>query len=566
MPQSNLGNLNFEWASSLIDGLYCTGVSQAVISPGSRSTPLVLACEYHTGITNHLIIDERCASFFALGLAKSSGAPVILIATSGSAPAHWLPAVIEASHSKVPLILLTADRPPELVGTGANQTTDQSKLFVAHTRFQLDPGAPRAEALALKTQHALGRRVATQSCWPNPGPVHLNLPFAEPLLPSTPKAGQISDIKRPSPPTITVNEAQLAQLKTGFQSVKGFIVCGPAVEQNPSFNHAITELAKHLDAPILADPLSGLRWGDHQRENILCNYDTFLRDQSHWPDADWILRFGTPPVSKSLLHLLQQTTAKQFVCDPYGDWPDPFHCGPEMIYADPTSLCSALIKRVNPRRTANGIFISLNQLDETCQPSHTGEASLPIEAGIVNALFDQLPDTSLILAGNSMPIRHLDSWGRKGSRDIQVVGNRGVSGIDGHNATLAGLAEGSGRRCLSIVGDLTFYHDMNGLASLAERDVIIVLLNNNGGGIFGYLPQSKLDSYEAYWATPMNLDFKCAAQLYGLQHQRSDNPEQFSIQLAKALLRQGPQLLEVIIDRDESIRLHNAFWQKYRNN
>jgi len=563
MPQTNQGNLNFEWAYRLIDGLCSTGVTQAVISPGSRSTPLVLACDHHSQITPHVVIDERCAAFYALGLAKSSGTSVVLIATSGSAPAHWLPAVIEASHSKIPLILLTADRPPELQGTSANQTTEQNPLFSGHVRLQHNPGAPRQEQIALQGQQALGQRAAHQARWPNPGPVHLNLPFAEPLLPENPPSSlSTTSVEQIATPESSVDSTQLEQLRTILQPGNGIIVCGPMANQKQALKQAIKQLAEKLGAAIFADPLSGLRWAESFDKATLCHYDSFLKPQTKLPHIQWILRLGAPPVSKTLQHLLQQNPARQIVCDPYGEWPDPFQTLTDMVHAAPLQLCKALLDEPIP--LINEIPPLLNHLqglEEACGLKVNQSEGLPIEASIVRALFDILPSKSIVLAGNSMPIRHIDSWSDGGVKEIQVVGNRGVSGIDGHLSTLAGLAQGSEKKCVALVGDLTFYHDMNGLAALQAHDVVIVLLNNNGGGIFGYLPQSELDSYQQYWSTPMNLDFGHAAALYGLHYQKCDNPESFAKQFTQALNQRGPQLIEVTIDREQSVQRHKTFWQ-----
>ncbi len=562
MPPTNTGDLNYRWASQLIEGLCSAGAKHAVISPGARSTPLVLACDQHQDIEPHVIIDERCASFFALGLAKSTTSPVILIATSGSAPAHWLPAVIEASHSKIPLILLTADRPPELLGTGANQTTDQSQLFSGHVRLQHNPGVPRDENSALQALPALARRVVSQARWPNPGPVHLNQPFAEPLLPETalPQQSPTRHAEVMPLPTTTIAAPQLEQLLTLLPPGNGIIVCGPMVETNPHFNRALCRLAEKLAAPILADPLSGLRWGEPKHHTIICQYDVFLRQPQTTPEIDWILRFGAPPISKTLQQWLQQECS-QIICDPFGEWPDPFHRLTQMVRSDPTELCLSLSNKIVTR--GDKTLLKQFQLLESDSLARIINCdALPIEASIVQTLFDQLPEKTLLLAGNSMPIRQVDSWSKSGSREISIVGNRGISGIDGHLSTLAGLAEGSGQLCVALVGDLTFYHDMNGLACLQHRDAVIVLLNNSGGGIFGYLPQSKLDSYKQYWSTPIEVSFQHAAATYGIEYQKCHTAEAFAERLAAAISRSGPQLIEVTIDRDLSIQQHQAFWQQ----
>ena len=554
MPESSPGETNLLWAYALIDGLAACGVTQAVLSPGSRSTPLVLACDAHPAIQNTVQVDERCAAFFALGLAKQSHQPVILIATSGSAPAHWYPAVIEANHSAVPLILISADRPPELHGWGANQTTDQQHLFGSHLRGFHDPGPAQTAKRARIALSDLARDAAMQALHPHPGPVQINMPFREPLFPEHPIQWPASRVCTPPQHSLKAPEsAPVASLIEQISGRPGVIVCG-ATDLGDDFARAVTSLAKHVRCPILADPLSNLRHSTHEKTHIIDHYDTFIESQTEPLKPHWILRFGALPVSKGLLQFMDKSAAPQFICDPYRQWPKrPPHARLSLA-ADPALLCKA-IEAQHPDPAAPEWLTAFNWRNQIAadnmNPEHTDDH--PFEGHLIQTLLDYLPSNSLLFSGNSMPIRQLDSWSRSSDKPIHIAANRGVSGIDGNLSTFIGMAGGDYQSAVALLGDLTFYHDMNGLLAAKEKTLVIVLINNNGGGIFGYLPQSTLKGYEPYWNTATDLDFKQAAYLYGLSYQRITRQSDFQPALKNALEAGGPQLIEVMVERDRSI-------------
>jgi 2-succinyl-5-enolpyruvyl-6-hydroxy-3-cyclohexene-1-carboxylate synthase len=561
MPEAlSRGDSNLRWAYALIDGLACHGATQAVISPGSRSTPLVLACDRHPAIQLKVQVDERCAAFFALGLAKQSQRPVILIATSGSAPSHWFPAVIEANHSTIPLILLTADRPPELHGWGANQTTDQQRLFGNHLRAFYDPGPAEESAIARHQLHQLGSRAATLTLQPHPGPIQINMPFREPLVGSIdlslpePATPQLKAVTPTLPDTGTIH-AIVRQISGN----PGIILCG-ASDLGDAFAHAVAHLADSLDCPILADPLSNLRNGIHDKQRVIAHYDAFLEPAAESIKPLWVLRFGALPVSKTLLQYLEKTQAPQFICDPYQQWPSLPPHGKLSMVADPTLLCEA-IYALQPEPAPKPWFADFCRLEQLAANIMTPETidDRPFEGTLLDTLLDRLPDRSLLFSGNSMPIRQLDSWSGLRDKQIQIAANRGVSGIDGNISTFLGMASSDYSVAIALIGDLTFYHDMNGLLAATDKDLIIVLINNKGGGIFGYLPQSTLGSYERYWNTETNLNFQHAATLYGLNYQRVTQQSAFCEALEQAILSGGPQLIEVMIDREYSIARHRHY-------
>ncbi|WP_303907909.1 2-succinyl-5-enolpyruvyl-6-hydroxy-3-cyclohexene-1-carboxylic-acid synthase [Thiohalomonas denitrificans] len=547
---------NLQWAWTLIDTFAAAGVREAVISPGSRSTPLVLACERHPAVRTWIQVDERCAGFFALGLARVERRPAILICTSGTAPAHWYPAVIEASESAVPLLLLSADRPPELHDCGANQTINQRRLFGVHVRdFHDLPPADSADP-------AIARQLATQA-WSEctglrAGPVHLNVPFREPLVPSSLQTPQPSASHLPVSRTRQKpRPEQISDLTHAMNGRRGLIVCGWDSGEE-GFAGAVSGLAEQLRCPLLADPLSGVRFGNHSRNAAISRYDAFLRNKGfvarHQPE--WVLRFGAMPVSKALGNYLQGCEATDFVLiDVTGRRLDPLRRATALVTCDAVPLCEA-VAAANPEPAQEGWLEGFIEAEQRSALA----AHKPPEARIVRELVDQLPPGSLLFSGNSTAIREIDSWSGTAAKPLRIIANRGVSGIDGNVSTLAGLAAAHAQRSVGLIGDLALYHDMNGLLAARELDLILVVLNNGGGGIFGYLPQAGLAGFERNWLTPTGLDLEQVAQLYAVSYRRVDDAEEFAPALAAALEHHGPQLIEVMIDRAASLEAHRRYW------
>lgn len=564
---ADTGTVNLHWAWTLVDALAAAGVAHAVISPGSRSTPLTLACEQHPGIRSWIQIDERCAGFFALGLARAEGRPVAVVCTSGSALAHWHPAVVEANHSAVPLLLLSADRPARLQDCGANQTIDQAHFFGRQVRafHALPPADLAPERLAHLA--AVGRRAVEQSLWPLPGPVHLNLPFEEPLVPA-PAHTRVQ--RRPQPPRplaqprLLPDPDQLRRIAGRIDGRPGWIVCGPG-EYGPGFADALTALAARLDCPVLADPLSGLRHGPHDRSRLLTRYDAWLRREPAGRIVpQWVLRFGAMPVSKPLQEALRrQPAGLRVLVDAQGRWPDPLHQTDEMVRATPELFCTALAEAVGRPADARWRERLQGEEQRAERLMHEVLARQGLdEAAVVTALLQALPEGSLLFSSNSMPVRELDAFSGSGPKPLRILANRGASGIDGNVSTLQGLAAAGGHAGVvaGLLGDLAFYHDMNGLLAARALDTLMVVLNNNGGGIFHYLPQSALAEFERSWRTPTDLDLAQVARLYGLDYQCVSAPERFPAALEAALGRSGPRLIEVRLDPQRSVAQHRAYW------
>jgi len=550
---------NLIWASHLIHGLAASGITHAVISPGSRSTPLTLACLQHSGLKTWVQVDERSAAFFALGLAKACQQPVILICTSGSAPANWYPAVIEADMGATPLILLSADRPAELRDCGANQSIDQTHLFGSHVRaFHELPPADARPAM-LRYLRTLTARVVDQCRWPLPGPVHVNVPLREPLVPTAPLAPveYIAHVEVSHPhPSLSAEEVALLARK--LAGGKGLIICG-AGNHDSGFPTAVSFLARKLACPVLADPLSGLRFGNHDRASVLCRYDAFLRRRKFKENLnpDWVLRFGTMPVSKTLQQFLAaQPGIDHIVVDANGCWPDPLHQATRLVRADSAILCRQLESTLELPVPSPWLEAFLA---EERRAAGLAQQNAPLEADVVRTIVDLLPDGGTLFSGNSMAIRDLDAFSGSGEKSLQIIGNRGASGIDGNVSTALGLAGGSTSTVVALLGDLAFYHDMNGLLAAQGLDVVFVVLNNGGGGIFEYLPQAQLEYFERAWLTPLGLDFAHAATMYGLAYKKISQAADFPAALALALVG-GAHLIEVMVERDISVAGHQAYW------
>ena len=542
------GRLNLEWAMTLVAGLAGAGVRDVVISPGSRSTPLTLACLRQPGLRCTVILDERSAAWFALGRVRADGRPVALVCTSGTAAANWLPAVVEAKHSRLPLLLLSADRPPELQHCGANQTIDQGGLFGDQVRAAHAPGAPFA-GFAHGWLRQLAAQAVSEACWPLAGPVHLNLAFREPLLPADPDSVTLPAGPRPhiSFPQSAPDAAAVAALAERLAGRRGVIVVGGGVAV-PGFADAVAALAARLDCPLLADPHSGLRFGPHDKDRLCCHHERWLRDEARRQamPPDWVLRFGEMPVTRTLQSYLAGC-GEHHVVEAHGRWPDPLQQTRQLLRGDERLVATALAEAVVA--PAPDGWMPLFRAAENACADH---GAPPPEGALLAALCRSLPDGSHLFCGNSLPIRDLAAWSGQGDNALRIHANRGASGIDGNIATAAGLADSA--PTVAVIGDLTAQHDLGSLVLLRERPLVVIVIDNGGGGIFDYLPPAALPEYEAGWLTPQGLDFGHAAAAFGLRHFACADPREAAAMAVDALAA-GTGLLAVLtVDRAESKR------------
>ncbi|MDR7537778.1 MAG: 2-succinyl-5-enolpyruvyl-6-hydroxy-3-cyclohexene-1-carboxylic-acid synthase, partial [Armatimonadota bacterium] len=577
-------NATYAYVGALVDELVRLGVEHLCLCPGSRSTPVALSAARHPGMRIWTLIDERSAAFFALGMARGLRGPVALLSTSGTAAANFLPAVVEARYSRVPLIVLTADRPHELRESGASQAIDQVRLYGTHVKWFLDLALPEASDGALRyVRTVTGQAVAIAADAPS-GPVHLNVPLREPLVPIAEAGGLPPD--RRSGPAWEGREAgrPYAAWSSGLRALqpdlikelaallgarpRGVIVCGPS--DDPVLPGAVSRLAAALGYPVLADPLSQVRCGPHDRHFVIDAYDPVLRSPGVAarlaPQA--VVRFGGVPASKPLLQYLEMhDAAHQVVIDAGGGWHDPMRLAARFVHADPSLLCQALAAALPTTAPGNAAWAEtwrrLSGLARGVLQECLEHVAEPFEGRVFSELATLLPEGAVLYVGNSMPVRDLDSFFPGSPRAIRVLGNRGASGIDGLVSSALGVAASGASPVVLVVGDLAFYHDMNGLlaAKLHRLRATIVLINNDGGGIFSFLPQADYpEHFEALFGTPHGLEFRRAAELYGAAFARADTWEAFRAQVRQALGAGGLSIVEVRTRRDRNVILHREMW------
>ena len=566
------------FVDAFVDELARCGLRYASVCPGSRSTPLAVLLYQHPAIKVWMHLDERSAAYFALGQAKATRQPVAVLGTSGTAALNFAPAVVEAFYARVPLLVLTADRPPELQAVGAPQTIDQSRLYGRHVKRCIEMPLPEGGPHAVRYVRTTASRAMADCSAERPGPVHVNFPFREPLIPSAKE----QDERKPDTPHVAVTQGlqalrtadatELAARLRGAQ--RGLIVCGP--QDDPGFPDAVVRLSRALQFPILADVLSQVRCGAHDLSYVIDRYDAFLRDSKLVRDLvpDLVLRFGATPVSKPLqLYLQSLTSCRQLLIAPADDWYDPALVATDRVQADPLAFCEALIPHLgNISRRGIGTTVSawcrmwegLNAQTRTVLQEHLNVNPDLSEPQVFTELNALLPPNATLFAGNSMPVRDLDTFFAADARPARFLANRGASGIDGVVSTALGVSSVNSGPCVLVIGDLSLYHDMNGLLAAKQHGLqaTIVLLHNDGGGIFSFLPQAEaVESFEGLFGTPHGLDFRYAAQLYGLDYCEPEDGPAFRIALEKAFHAPGVSLIVVHTNRDANARLHRELWQ-----
>lgn len=556
---SNHQNNMTAYNAHFIDSLIRSGVREAVISPGSRSTPMALLMEEHPQLRTFIQVDERSAGFFALGLAKATQNPVALLCTSGTAAANYMPAVAEAKISRVPLIVLTSDRPPELRDVGAPQTIDQLHLYGHTAKWFAEMALPEAEASALQYVRTQGARAVFESLAAPAGPVHLNFPYREPLVPDY--NGVFERMEIPAPVRLISGKKvpepiMMDDVAGALRVEKGLIVAGEIVKSGVA--EAIISLSEKTGWPIIADPLSQLR----SNEKAIDSYDAFLRDDevkdALKPEA--IIRFGALPVSKALMQFIKRhNDTAHVIVDADGGWRDPSHMATHMINVDESAFCREMVQRLE---SCESQWPALWQKVNNAARSEMKKAEGMDEGALFRQFLQAVPAGSSVFAGNSMPIRDLDSFLFSGEQTIRFHGNRGANGIDGLVSTALGIAA-SGEKVYAVMGDLSFFHDVNGLlaAKMNDLSMTILVMNNDGGGIFSYLPQAgERKHFERLFGTPSGLKFDHAAALYGCHYVRIESVGRLQEELSAQ--RDGITILEAFTNRSENTAIHRSLWQE----
>ena len=570
-------NPNTHWAAIFVNELARCGLEAVCIAPGSRSTPLALAVAAHPSLRVYRHLDERSAGFFALGLAKAAGRPVAVICTSGTAAANFHPAIIEAYYSYVPLIVLTADRPPELRQSGANQTIDQIKMYGDHVRWSVELPTPQEDAPEVVLRHlrTLAARAYATADGLIRGPVHLNFPFRKPLEPAVTANEQAHQAMRGGDPFTRINRGRIqpateliARTADAIQAgLRGLIVCGPDCPGG-GFPAAVVALAEASGFPILADPLSNIRHGPQASGPVLGGYGLWLPALAgNLPPPDVVLRFGTLPTSAALSSWLGNTAPMTHIhVREDGEWADDQHLTHLLVQADPALFCAALAAELETRDyQPSPEWSTLLKEAETRAWASLGKEldGSPLFDGLAIAhVLAALPDDAIVFAGNSMPVRYIDAFDRPSGRRLTFQGNRGASGIDGNVSTALGLAAESGRPVVACLGDITFYHDMNGLLAAGVfglDNVTFLVTNNDGGGIFHRLPIAGHEPpFRALFLTPHGLRFDHAAAMYGLHYAAVTTASELEAVLAAPWVGGGARLIEVITDSANDYECHRA--------
>ncbi len=588
-------NLNYLWASLIIDELARSGVECICLSPGSRCTPLTVAVANHPNIESVVHFDERGASFFALGHARATGKPVALISTSGTAVANYFPAVIEAAMDNTPLIILTADRPPELRSCGANQTIDQVKIFGDYVRWYSEIPCP---SIAISPEFVLSTiDQAVRHCLRSPaGPVHLNCMYREPLLPESFKKIAISEcnsyigsaLERTFTNT-TVGDAyrsnitrwldndrvytrsvrsqclltrdENSTLKETINSTRdGLLVVGRLRREQD--RKAVRRFAKSIGWPVFTDITSGIKLG-YDGGNMIHYYDQLvsMRDFDEVFSPSVVLQIGERLTSKTLSAYLQRIEPEEFI--QVKDHPvriDPGHRQASLIECDIAWICDELEKNLTETCESKHItcLTDLSEKIEDRLDQILEQSDEITEPSVARQISKLIPESHGLFLASSMPIRDMNSYAVSNGACVTLGTNRGASGIDGTIANACGLAQAIGAPVTLLIGDLAFLHDLNSLALIGETGVvlIIVIINNDGGGIFSALPIAKVESvFEKYFGTPHGLGFRSAAEMFGVDYANPATLDEFVRVYKSNVVAGRASIIEVRTDRQRNDEL-----------
>ncbi len=570
-------NRNFLWCEAFVNQLTSLGVKYCCISPGSRNTPLTIAFAENKKIKTIINVDERNSAFIALGLAKSSNSPVAVVCTSGTSAAELYPAIIEAYQQRIPLIVCTADRPEYLLQTGANQTINQKNIFSNHIRYSLN-----AELPSVKMNYVLSflsgvRKALKVGLFDDKGPVHINLPFEKPLEPDTYTdvistrqkmliSSSSSKILNDKKDLLSLSSAEKELVNDIIKNENGIIFFGP---HEPRFmiRRLTSSLSQITGYPVFADGCSQLRFGQHNKQNIITNFDSVFR-LSKITKPDLVIHFGRTPTSKSLEDFFTLNKCKRYVVNDFGDKADPSQTAYKTIRSTPELHIEKILfelSKTNFKRVNSGFRSAIIETEnkiENYKQNYFSKKNFTDEVEIIRNVVSYLPDKSNLFISNSTPVRDLDAFGSKLDNDIRVFNNRGASGIDGITSTAIGVAIDSKKPTILITGDLSFYYDINTLINVRNKKLpfVVILINNNGGGLFHALPISSNKKYfEEYFLTRQNIDFKSLVTAFGINYSLIKKLEQLKLSLSKSIKAKQPVVFEIRTDSEKSHRSRLEF-------
>lgn len=570
-----------EYIAALVDEFYQLGVRHAVFSPGSRSTTMAMLFKEHEGFETYMNIDERSASFMALGIAKAHKEPTVLVCTSGSAVAHYLPAVLEAQYTGVPLIVLSADRPHTLLHVGAPQTVDQHKIFGTAVNYFEELAVPQ-ESHYYTYPRQVARKSYMKAMDTKKGPVHINVPLFEPLVPELsrnhfeaghssfkvvkPNYGSVFDCRHENDLTHINNAVDIAHGNDGTNEINDLfkryerilILAGPQIDIDEA--ETIRSFGAALQAPILADPLSNVR-GCGTSKVVISTYDALLAGQALWHELkpDCVIQFGQIVVSKRVQQMIASWTDVEYI-----------EVNPTMDSMNPTGKTTIhmqasidVFTHLYGKNNNSDKYLKLwQQLEQEGKKQLSTAIDEPhcFEGRTIRELQKQISEDGQVFVANSMTIRDFDYFWFSGESKAVLYGNRGVNGIDGTISTALGLAV-NGRPTYLVTGDLSLFHDLNGLAVAKTHNLnlTIILHNNDGGGIFEYLPQKGTKHFDYLFSTSQGLDYSGAAKLYGCGYTKISSPDELSSVLAKIGRESGVHIIEIPTNREYSRELHKKY-------
>ena len=548
-----------EYIAALVDEFYQLGVRHAVFSPGSRSTTMAMLFKEHEGFETYMNIDERSASFMALGIAKAHKEPTILVCTSGSAVAHYLPAILEAQYSGVPLIVLSADRPHTLLHVGAPQTVDQHKIFGTAVNYFEELAVPQ-EAHYYTYPRQVARKSYMKAMDTKKGPVHINVPLFEPLVPELSR--NHFEAGRSSFKVVKPNYSDIFACGEGNNLLERYerilILAGPQIDVDEA--DMIRSFGEALQAPILADPLSNVR-GCGTSKVVISTYDALLAGKALWHELkpDCVIQFGQIVVSKRVQQMIASWTDVEYI-----------EVNSTMDSMNPTGKTTMHVQasidvftHVYGKNNNSDTYLNIwRRLDQAGKKQLSSTINEPhcFEGRTIRELQKQIPEDGQIFVANSMTIRDFDYFWFSGESKAVLYGNRGVNGIDGTISTALGLAA-NGRPTYLVTGDLSLFHDLNGLAVAKTHNLnlTIILHNNDGGGIFEYLPQKGTKHFDYLFSTSQGLDYSGAAKLYGCGYTKISSPDELSSVLAKIGQESGVHIIEIPTNREYSRELHKKY-------
>ena len=575
-----------EYIASLVDELYQLGVRHAVFSPGSRSTTLAMLFQSHGGFHTYMNIDERSAGFMALGIAKAQGEPAVLVCTSGSALTHYGPAVVEAKHSGVPMIILSADRPYTLQQVGAPQTIDQQKYFGTAVNYYEELSVP-SESHYYTYPRQVARRAYLKAHDHKLGPVHINVPLFEPLVPN--REEEYFKQGRSAKSFRLVKHQEIASLASLLDGKRVLILGGPTVT-NPK---AVVDFADRIGAVVIGDPLSNLR----QYEGVSSTYDAFLAHHERWEELrpDVVIQLGQIPVSKRIQQWMETLTDIDYITvSPNADVVNPSLTTTIHVMASVDVFVTEVYRGLSLQQGLDTIIYEISEQKDNCihrdldtnsvcsgqlaadssyvqmwqqiesnsreQLDKVQEEPNLFEGRTIHMLQHIMPDEGQLLVANSMSIRDMDYFWATGRSQAMVYGNRGTNGIDGTVSTALGLST-NGKPTVMLTGDLSFFHDMNGLAigKTHGMNLTIILHNNDGGGIFQYLPQKGTDDFDYLFNTPQGIDYSGLATMYGLDYVKVTTNAELEQAMQHYIGTEGIHLIEVPTSKEGSRELHKVY-------